>query len=147
MRPIFLLLIFIVVLAVIFIINSFAGRRYVDVRIGEVVIKAELADTYLKRAGGLAGRNSLQDDEGMLFVFDSEGYYSFWMMDMRFPIDIIFMDKDRTVVDIWKDAQPCTLTCESYRPKEKAMYVLEVKANLTEEIGLKTGSKVGFELG
>jgi len=91
-------------------------------------------------------KKSLPEDEGMLFVFDEEGYHGFWMMNMSFPIDIIWINNEKKVVDIVKNAQPCKFSCPSYKPKEKAMYVLEVNANFTEEHGIRIGSYIEFEL-
>lgn len=130
----------------VIILNPFKTTKYVRVKIGNTTVNAEVADTTLKKTIGLMGRKSLEEDEGMLFSFDTADYYSFWMMNMSIPIDIIFMNSNRTVVDILKDAQPCGLNCDTYAPKEKAMYVLEVKANFTQRHGVKIGSKADFNL-
>jgi uncharacterized membrane protein (UPF0127 family) len=120
--------------------------KYTNVKIGDTEIRAEIANTFVKKSKGLMFRKNLSEREGMLFIFDEEGYYSFWMMNMSFPIDIIWIDKEKEIVDIIKDAQPCGLTCSGYRPKEKAMYVLEVNANFTEKHDVKVGSSLKFEL-
>lgn len=136
------LLLMVIILVIIF--NPFKTTKYSEVKIGDFTVNAEIADTTLKKAKGLMGRKSLKENEGMLFPFTTEDYQRFWMMNMSIPIDIIYLDKNKTVVDIWQDAQPCGLTCNSYMPKEKAMYVIEVKANFTERHGTKIGSKVDF---
>jgi uncharacterized membrane protein (UPF0127 family) len=138
-------LLLLIVVLIIFL-NPFKPSGYTEVSIGNTTVNAEIADTVLKRTKGLMGKKTLKENEAMLFVFDSEGYYRFWMMNMSIPIDIIFISKNKTVVDILKDAQPCGLSCETYTPKEKAMYVLEVKANFTERHRIKIGSKVNFNL-
>ncbi len=135
------------IIIVLFIILYFkkSPTKYTTVKIKDVKIRAEIADTLMKRTKGLMFRKTLSENEGMLFVFGNEDYHSFWMMNMSFPIDIIFVDKEKKVVDIVKNAQPCKL-CSSYRPKEKSMYVLEVNANFTEEHNVKIGSSLEFEL-
>lgn len=138
------LLLLIIILVIVF--NPFKTANYTKVRIGNVTVNAEIADTAFKKAKGLMGRKSLKESEGMLFPFNTEDYYRFWMMNMSIPIDIIYLNKNKTVVDIWQNAQPCGLSCNSYAPKEKAMYVLEVKANFTERHNVKVGSKASFEL-
>ena len=120
--------------------------KYTNIKIGDTEIRAEIADTFIKQTRGLMFRKSLPENEGMLFVFDEEGYHSFWMMNMSFPIDIIWVNKEKEVVDIVKNAQPCKFSCLSYKPKERAIYVLEVNANFTSEHGIRTRSSVEFEL-
>lgn len=138
------ILFLVIVLVILF--NPFKTTRYTKVRVSNFTVNAEIADTSLTQAKGLMGRKSLAENEGMLFLFDTEDYYGFWMFNMSIPIDIIFMDKNKIVVDILQNAQPCGLSCESYAPKEKAMYALEVKANFTERHGVKIGSKIDFRL-
>jgi len=133
---------------VLFIILYFkkSPTKYTTVKIKDTKIRAEIADTLMKRTKGLMFRKSLPVSDGMLFVFDNEDYHSFWMMNMSFPIDIIFINKDKKVVDIVKNAQLCKLNCSSYKPKEKAMYVLEVNANFTEKYKIRIGSTPEFQL-
>jgi len=133
---------------VLFIIFYFrrSPTKYTTVKIGDVKIRAEITDTLIKRTKGLMFKKTLPENEGMLFIFDNEGYHSFWMMNMSFPIDIIWIDEEMKVVDIVKNAQPCKLSCSTYRPKEKAIYVLEVNANFTQKHGVKIGSSLQFEL-
>ena len=123
---------------------GFLKKRYTKVKIGGVTINAELADSVLKRAKGLMGRKSLGEKEGMLFLFEREGYHKFWMMNMMIPIDIIFIDKNKTVVDVVKNAKPGGLICEKYKPKNRSMYVLEDRANFTERNRVRSGSKLNF---
>ena len=77
----------------------------VHVKIAGQVIKVELAITPEARARGLSGRQGLTQDEGMLFVFDTPGKYPFWMKDMNFAIDMIWISEDSKVVYIKKDAR------------------------------------------
>jgi hypothetical protein len=133
----------IIVLLIILYLKK-SPTKYTNVKVEDTVIRSEIADTPIKRTKGLMLRKSLPENEGMLFVFSEEGYHSFWMMNMSFPIDIIWINNEKKVVDIVKNAQPCIITCSSYRPKEKAMYVLEVNANFTEEHGVKIGTSIEF---
>lgn len=143
---IILLSLFIIIL-IIFIFNPLKlSTKFTKVKIGNMTVNAEIADIPYKKMRGLMGRKNLDEREGMLFPFDEEGYHGFWMMNMSIPIDILWIGKDKKVFDIVKDAQPCGFSCKSYQPKEKAMYVLEVKANFTERHGIKIGSTVEFSL-
>jgi len=142
----FAIVLLLLVIILVILANPFKTAYYIDVKIGDTKVNAEVADTFAKKVKGLMFRKNLSEKEGMIFPFDEEGYQGIWMMNMSIPIDIIWMDKDKKVVDVVKDAQPCGLSCGSYTPKEKAMYVLEVKANFTERHGVKIGSKATFKL-
>lgn len=101
----------------------------VRIQIGGQVYHVEVADTYAKRAKGLGERDTLCGDCGMLFVFDAPGEYAFWMKDMRFPIDIIWL-KDNKIVHIEKDVHPDSL--DILNPGVSANSVLELNANESE---------------
>ena len=113
------------------------------VKIAGQEIKVDLAITKVEHSRGLSGRAELQEDEGMLFVFDHPAQHPFWMKEMNFPIDIIWLSKDKKVVDIKKDARP-ELYPEIYTPSQEAKYVLEVVSGFSEKHNLKVGDKVKF---
>lgn len=113
-----------------------------DVRLGKAKIGVELAETLLEKARGLMFRRSLPADRGMLFVFDREAQHGIWMFGMRFPIDIIWVGKDKRVVDIVENATPCWFFCRVYMPKKKAKYVLEANAGFVERQRIDVGSKL-----
>lgn len=101
-----------------------------------------IADTPELRTHGLSGKTDLPKDYGMEFVFEDSGVYGFWMKDMRFSIDIIWV-RDGVVVDIWEDAQtPVGAHIPSYSPKGDADRVYEFKAGFVKEYGLKVGDKI-----
>lgn len=119
-------------------------KNSTQVTIGETIITAEIADTDEERSKGLSGRNSLPKNYGLLFVFEEAKKYPFWMKDMKFPIDIIWINKNE-VVDITNHAPPETNTKSSltiYKPKVPALYVLEVNANYVRENTIKVGDEV-----
>lgn len=109
--------------------------------IGGTEVKVEIADTDPERSQGLSGREGLLPNHGMLFVFDSPGYHAFWMKDMKFSIDIIWINADSKVVWIEKNLSPETYP-NLYKPPEPAKYVLEVPAGFVEEHGVVIGSVV-----
>lgn len=126
-----------------------------NIDIGKVVINkvafdVELADTPKRRSQGLAGREELASQEGMLFVYPHEDYYSFWMKDTLIPLDIIWISADREIVDFIEYAQPQGARradqLPHYKPSQKAKYVLEVNGGTVSRIeGFKIGKKVEFE--
>lgn len=103
----------------------------------------ELAKTAEARSQGLAGRQSLEKDKGMLFIFEQEGTYPLWMKDALITLDIIWIDKDRKIVFINKNSQPCdTADCPIINPENKAKYVLEINAGICEKMGIRTGDYI-----
>ena len=118
-----------------------------QVKILRLKSTAEVASTPETRALGLGGRESLAEGSGMLFVFDNEAKHSFWMKDVKFPIDIIWLDKNKKVIHFVKGAKAdMGGNLEIYTPPAKARYVLEVRDGSIEEFGLQLGNKASFEL-
>lgn len=111
--------------------------------------KLLLADDEKERMQGLSKRNNLAKDTGMLFVFEKKDRYAFWMKDMRFPIDLIYID-DGKVVDVIENAKPPidnnnVLGIQVIKPKNAANYVLEINAGEIKKHNVKVGDKVTFQ--
>ena len=87
----------------------------------------EVRRTPEERAQGLSGRSGLADNEGMLFIFDYDARHGFWMKDMLFALDIIWLDADMNVVHAETDVSPDTYP-RSFVPTVPARYVLEINA-------------------
>jgi len=110
-----------------------------------VCVQAEIADTHFLRARGLMYRAGLERQQGMLFVFPVDGKYSFWMKNMRFPIDIIWIDQTKTVVDTKSDVPACKQTrCPDLVPQVACRYVLEVAAGFVKQHHIRTGDHIEF---
>ena len=106
----------------------------------------EIVDTLEARAQGLMNRNYLNSDSGMLFLFDAEAKYSFWMKNTLIPLDIIWLDKNKKIVFIEHNAKPCKRDpCETFGPNEKAKYVLEINSGLAKKIGIGKGDYLEFK--
>ncbi|MBI4895567.1 MAG: DUF192 domain-containing protein [Candidatus Aenigmarchaeota archaeon] len=100
-------------------------------------ISVEIADTPETWTRGLMFHSPLKDNEGMLFVYDRESYYGIWMPNMSFSIDIIWMNNDGKIVNIVRNAEPCkSMPCQSWRTSVPASYVLELKANSTQDFNI-----------
>lgn len=120
-----------------------------SVKIKDLIINVDLAKTPEQIAKGLSIKNTLSENEGMLFIFDTPKKWSFWMKDMKFPIDIIWISSDNKIVHIEKNLQPCTffLFCTSYSPDANSKYVLEVPSNYTTKNNIIVGDRVDFFIG
>jgi uncharacterized protein len=107
-----------------------------------VCVDAEVKDTNEERMLGLMYRESLEQGKGMLFVFEQPDRYGFWMKNVKFPIDIIFVDKEKMIVHI-ATAAPCLEEpCDIYQPDQPALYVIEVNEGFSEEHDLAVGQRV-----
>lgn len=104
--------------------------------------KVEVAKTQEQMERGLMFIDNLEKDRGMLFVFSEEGSYPFWMKNTLIPLDIIWINKNKKVIFIKENAQPCTDICDLIEPKQKAKYVLEINGGLAREINARIGEKV-----
>ena len=110
-------------------------------------VTAELAVTDEERQRGLMFRQKLASDQGMLFVFDGEDRYSFWMKNTLISLDILWLDKDRRIVHIARNVPPCEADpCPSYAPDRPGSYVLELAAGAAETYGLKLFDRLDFSL-
>jgi uncharacterized membrane protein (UPF0127 family) len=109
------------------------------------IIKVELAQTSDELESGLMNRDELLAGSGMLFIFDGEDKHRIWMKNMKFPIDIIWIDSNHKIVDIFKEASPCASdSCHIYVPSNTARYVLEVQAGYLEGNKIEIGQDVSF---
>lgn len=91
----------------------------------------EVADTWWKRAKGLMFREKLPPMHGLLIEFPEPGKWGIWMLFMRFPLDLIFLDEKMQVVDAKANIPPVSLnprTWKIYKPRKPAKYVLEISA-------------------
>lgn len=110
-----------------------------------MILTVDLATTPQEQEMGLSGRVSMPADRGMLFVFNQESQWSFWMHEMNFPLDIIWFNANRQVVFIEQDLPPCTpQACPVFTPPVNAMYVLEVNAGFVKANGVSVRESFTF---
>jgi uncharacterized protein len=110
------------------------------VNVGGIPMSVVIADTPELRTQGLSGRREI-GATGMLFVFDTDDYHGIWMKDMLFPIDLIWIDKDLTVIDVERGVRPDTYP-RTYRPQLPARYLIETTERFTETFGIGIGDEV-----
>ena len=139
----FSFLIIIVFVVAGFLLLSHTTSEIKTVKIGGQIIKVELVQTLEAQAQGLSGRTGLAQDTGMLFVFSGPGEYDFWMKDMKFPLDMIWIGDDLHVIYIQKNATPRSYPA-TFGPAQDAKYVLEVNAGFADVHNVKTGDSVQF---
>jgi uncharacterized membrane protein (UPF0127 family) len=108
----------------------------------KVTLDIEIADTDFDIQTGLMYRNTMADNQGMLFIFEDETERFFYMKNTKFPLDLVFINAEKEIVSFQKNAKPYD---ESSLPSNApAKYVLEVKAGLVDAWGITVGNKINF---
>ncbi|MEZ4792978.1 MAG: DUF192 domain-containing protein [Gelidibacter sp.] len=121
------------------------GELTIKKTVSDSIIKTidiEIADDDYQTQTGLMYRDSMKDDQGMLFVFPKASYHSFYMKNTRIPLDIIYIGSDKKIVSIQKNAKPFDET--SLPSNAPAQYVLEINAGLSDTWTLEVGDMIEF---
>ena len=119
------------------------GSRFLSagfLKFDNTKIKVEIADSQIERQLGLSGRDTLADNTGLFFVFDKEDFYHIWMKDMNFPIDVMWMDSQGTVVNIKSNISPSTYP-QTFTSDKPAKFILEMPAGWASRNIIKVGDK------
>ncbi len=145
-------------LLLIIVAGTFFAQNYLKTRtifpfikspkalINNHTFELRVADSQKEREIGLSETKSLPQNQGMIFIFEKSDYHSFWMKNMKFPIDIIYINNDKivTIKDnvqlLKKDENPIV-----YAPTEPSDKVLEISAGLARAYKFKKGDKVKYE--
>jgi len=149
MRKIFYLLAIVLVISFAYLEikeHTNIGQSYElpNVVISNKLIKVAVADDMQKQIDGLSNKPKLGDDEGMLFVFDTKQKRTFWMKQMNFPLDIIWIYDDR-IVNISKNLPPeGENPANKYSSQYSVNYVLEVNAGFADNNKIKIGDIVQY---
>ena len=138
---IYLILFIIIGLAIIVFLST---QHYPSKLVmGGKTYMVDVSDSSYTQSKGYSGREPITRNEGMIFVFDTIDKHGFWMKDMKFSIDIIWMDDSYTINHIEKSVSPETYP-KVFIPNEPGKYVLEVAAGEVDRLGVKIGDKVDF---
>lgn len=105
--------------------------------------KGYVVDNDTDRDKGLSVFKKIKNNESMLFVFDTPQKYSFWMKGMRFPIDIVWLDHDKKIIDI-KSSITASTYPEMFYPISDSLYVLEFNAGTANKLKIKIGDNCSF---
>ena len=111
-------------------------------------IFVDIALTDKQKQDGLSVKNFMNENDGMLFFLGDPTKTSFWMKNMHFPIDIIWLDENFSIVHIEEELKPCTMPfyCPSYKPLNESLYVLETIAGFANNHHLNVGDRIDFQL-
>jgi len=105
-------------------------------------INIEVADDDAEREQGLMYRDTMAENEGMLFLMETEDIQNFWMKNTILPLDIMYVDSERRIVSIHKNCKPYSL--DQIVSAKPALYVVEVNAGYSGKYGIKVGDLISF---
>lgn len=131
-----------ILVLIIQFVNVYVMPKTAVIHIGSHRFKASIADTEKTREQGLSGTKSLSPDQAMLFVFDSNNRWAIWMKDMNYPIDIVWLDDSKKVVDFETEVAPDTYPTKSFFPDVDARYVVELKSGTVKKKAIRIGDQV-----
>jgi len=127
---------------------SFSDLNAQDVTLpGGEVIHAERMIDPVDQMRGMMFRTSLAPDRGMLYIHNAPGLYSYWTYRYEIPLDMIWMDSSRDIVEMVENVPPCRTVasqCPKYGGTKVARYHLELAAGMARKYGLKLGDKLEF---
>ncbi len=140
------------VLKIVILIFFFCGlllfltreKEKIEVQIQDHYLNVWVAENEKERNRGLSYKDSMNKNEGMLFLFQEEVVPLFWMKDMNFPIDIIWISSQKEVVEITEKIYPETYP-QTFSPSIPIKYVIEVNAGWSSEKEIKKGDKLYYE--
>jgi uncharacterized protein len=111
------------------------------------VLKVEVMVRDEDRAMGLMFRSALPMDQGMLFLFEQSDFHGIWMKNCKFPIDILWLDDQKTIVHLEESVPACKAEpCPVYQPLRKASYVVELNAGQARREKAVVGKSLEFEV-
>ena len=116
-----------------------------SVMVGDIVIAVEIAKSSQEKQKGLCCRDSLPENQGMLFVYDMPGNYRFWMKDTRIPLDMYWISSEQKIVHIEENVQPESYK-KSFGTDVPSQYVLETNAGFAKKHNIRVGDTVEFNL-
>lgn len=134
------------VVSLVFLAAVFAWRAFQEdtLVINDARISVEIVRTQQEMQQGLSGRKNLAKDEGMLFWYQEPSYPSFWMKDMVFPIDIIWIGQNWRVAGIQENISPDSYP-QTFLPGVPVQYVLEVNAFFAKDHNISVGDKAELQ--
>jgi uncharacterized membrane protein (UPF0127 family) len=128
--------------------DFFPNYKKTTISINGINVTMAIASTDEQRIRGLSGIEKMNENEGMLFLFDKPSKQGFWMNKMNFPIDIIWLDSNNKVVHIEKQLEPCKLflACPVYNPEVDSQYVIELRSGFADDHSIKNDMIINFDV-
>jgi len=115
-----------------------------ELRANGATLQAEVAKEYADKQIGLSDHDCLKAGTAMLFPYDSPGEYCYWMKDMNFAIDMVWLDSNKKIITIISNVKPESYPEKSFCPSSPAQYVVEVNAGLSKQLGWDINTQFSF---
>ena len=127
--------------------DFFPNYKKTTISINGINVTMAIASSDELRIRGLSGIENMNENEGMLFLFDEPSKQGFWMNKMNFPIDIIWLNSNNKVVHIEKQLEPCKLflACPVYNPEIDSLYVIELRSGFVDDHSIKNDMIIDFD--
>jgi uncharacterized protein len=127
--------------------DFFPNYKKTTISINGINVTMAIASSDEQRIRGLSGIENMNENEGMLFLFDEPSKQGFWMNKMNFPIDIIWLNSNNKVVHIEKQLEPCKLflACPVYNPEVESLYVIELRSGFVDDHSIKNDMIIDFD--
>jgi len=135
-----------VLLAFLFIFWPNFVKQSVSLKLGNGGFSAKIALNDLQRAKGLSGVKEMSADKALIMAFPYEDHWKIWMKDMNIPLDIVWLDKNKKVIYIVKNASPADSSTKIFEPKTLAKYVVEVPAGVVKDKLIDVGQVADFKI-
>lgn len=119
-------------------------RADIIIQVPEARISAEVADKPSELEKGLSTKSCIGKNQGMLFIFERPGYHNFWMKEMNFPIDIVWLDERKRVIEVTENVDPATYP-DTFASSQPSGYVLELQAGAAAKHGIRPGTELIFK--
>lgn len=134
--------------------NTFDISQYetTTTQINQTEIQLAIADTLEFQAQGFMNVTKIPENEGMLFVYESPAPRSFWMKNTLLPLDIIFLNQNKEIINIHHNTPPCKeidpeqTSCPSYLSSGPSQFIIELPSPQAEKLNLQENQKINLEL-
>ncbi|HEU4830905.1 MAG TPA: DUF192 domain-containing protein [Candidatus Saccharimonadales bacterium] len=136
----------IIVAAFLLLVLPNIAQSTTKVWLGDGIFQARVISSEADRSKGLSGVENLAADQALLMVFPHSEKWGIWMKDMKVPIDIVWLNEDKRVVYIVKNASPETSELERFVPKSEARYVIELPAGTVDSKVITTNRTAVFDI-
>lgn len=146
-----LILLIVAILVFVTLFFFWINNEQQSLKSGKVCInkncfEVQIVENFWQQNRGLMFREYLVEYSGMLFVFDKEANYPFWMKNTKISLDIIWINENKEIVYVSEFAQPClTFFCPQINPQKNAKYVLEINGGLSKKLNIKVGDEVAIK--
>ena len=137
-----IILIVLASMVIIFSIMNSSPRVCIE---NKKCFNVKISDNSLERQIGLSNHTSLEQNSGMLFVFSESEIQNFWMKNMRFNIDLIWIDSNLKIIGFEKDMVICWTNCPLYSSDFPIKYVLEINSGLIDDYNFRINDSVNLD--